>query len=147
MTLVKWRPRSINMVNEFDNIFNSLFHSDFRNVINTTNTNDWEPNMDLKESDKNFLIEADIAGLEKKDISINLNGDHLTISGNREEIVGKKDYYHFRERSVGAFTRTFNLPKSINRDKISANFKNGILSIKLEKHKELIPKAKEITIN
>ena len=145
MTLVKWRPSPITMVNEFDNIFKSLFHSDFRNVINTTN--DWEPSMDIKESDKNFLIEADVAGLEKKDISINLNGDQLTISGSREEKVGKNDYYHFRERSVGAFSRTFNLPKSINRDKISANFENGILSIKLEKHKELIPKTKEITIN
>ena len=145
MTLVKWGPSPINMVNEFDNIFNSLFHSDFRNVINTTN--DWEPSMDLKESDKNFLIEADIAGLKKKDISINLNGDHLTVSGNREEKGGENDHYHFRERSVGAFSRTFNLPNSINRDKISANFENGILSIKLEKHEELIPKAKEITIN
>ena len=145
MTLVKWRPSPINMVNEFDNIFNSLFHSDFRNVMHTTN--DWEPSMDIKESDRNFLIEADIAGLEKKDISINLNGDQLTISGNRKEKIGKNDYYHFRERSVGAFSRTFNLPKSINKDKISANFENGILSIKLEKHKELIPKAKEITIN
>ena len=145
MTLVKWRPSPINMVNEFDNIFNSLFHSDFRNVINTTN--DWEPSMDIKESDKNFLIEADIAGLEKKDISVNLNGDQLTISGERGEKVEKNDYYHFRERSVGSFSRTFNLPKSINRDKISANFENGILSVKLEKHKELIPKSKEITIN
>ena len=145
MTLVKWRPSPINMVNEFDNIFNSLFHSDFKNIKNTTN--DWEPSMDIKESDRNFLIEADIAGLEKKDISINLNGDQLTISGNREEKVEKNDYYHFRERSVGAFSRTFNLPKSINRDKISANFENGILSIVLEKHKELIPQAKEITIN
>ena len=145
MTLVKWRPSPITMVNEFDNIFNSLFHSGFRNIINTTN--DWEPSMDIKESDKNFLIEADIAGLEKKDISINLNGDQLTISGNREEKVEKNDHYHFRERSVGTFSRTFNLPKSINRDKISANFENGILSVKLEKHKELIPKAKEITIN
>ena len=145
MTLVKWSPSPIHMVNEFDNIFNSLFYSDFRNIKNTTN--DWEPSMDIKESDRNFLIEADIAGLEKKDISINLNGDQLTISGNREEKVEKNDYYHFRERSVGAFSRTFNLPKSINRDKISANFENGILSIELEKHKELIPQAKEITIN
>ena len=145
MTLVKWRPSPITMVNEFDNIFNSLFHSDFRNVIKSTN--DWEPSMDIKESDKKFLIEADVAWLEKKDLSINLNGDQLTISGKREEKVGKNDYYHFRERSVGAFSRTFNFPKSINRDKISANFEKGILSIKLEKHKELIPKAKEITIN
>ena len=145
MTLVKWRPNPINMVSEFDNIFNSLLHSDFRNSFNATN--DWEPNMDIKESDKNFVIEADIAGLEKKDININLNGDQLTISGNREEKVGQNDYYHFRERSVGAFSRTFNLPKSINKDKINAHFKNGILSIELEKHKELVPKAKEITIN
>ena len=145
MTLVKWRPSPINIVNEFDNIFNSFSYSDFKNVLNTTN--DWEPSIDIKESDKNFLIEADVAGLEKKDININLNGDQLTISGNRKEKVGKNDYYHFRERSVGAFSRTFNLPKSINKDKISANFENGILSIMLEKRKELIPQSKEITIN
>ena len=145
MTLVKWRPSPINMVNEFDNIFNSLLHSDLGSTYNTIN--DWEPSMDVKESDKDFLIEADVAGIEKKDININLSGDQLTISGSREEKVGKNEYYHFRERSVGAFTRTFNLPKSINKDKINAHFKNGILSIELEKHKELIPKAKEITIN
>ena len=145
MTLVEWKPSPTNMFNEFDNIFNSLFHSDFRNANNTIN--DWEPSMDIKETDKNFLIEADLAGLEKKDININLNGDKLTISGNRKEKVEKNDYYHFRERSVGAFNRTFNLPKSINKDKINAHFKNGILSIDLEKHKELIPKTKEITIN
>ena len=145
MTLVKWRPSTINMVGEFDKIFNSFFHSDFRNAFNTID--DWEPSMDIKESDKKFLIEADIAGLEKKDIKLNLNGDQLTISGNRQEKVSEKDYYHFRERAVGPFSRTFNLPKSINKETINAHFKNGILSIELEKHKELIPETKEITIN
>ena len=144
MTLVKWKPRPMNVYNEFDSIFNSLFHSDFRNSLKYES--DWEPDIDIKESNKAFLIKADIAGLSKKDIKINVHGDQLTISGERGDESNENDYYLFRERSVGKFSRTFNLPESVNTDKINARFKNGILSIELEKHEEIIPKTKEIII-
>lgn len=144
MTLVKWTPRPINMYNEFDDILNSLFFSDFRDSHYTSK--DWEPKMDIKESDNDFTIKADIAGLSKDDININLNGDRLTISGEREDESSTDTRYHFRERSVGKFSRTFNLPESVNKDEINARFENGILSIDLKKREEIIPKTKEIVI-
>ena len=144
MTIVKWAPKPMNVYNEFDSIFDSLFYSDFRNSIKYESN--WEPDIDIKESNKAFLIKADIAGLSKKDIKIKVHGDKLTVYGERGDESNKNDYYHFRERSIGKFSRSFNLPDSVNKDKINARFKNGILSIELEKHEEIIPEEKEITI-
>ena len=70
------------------------------------------------------------------------------ISGERKKISdNENDHYHYRERSIGKFKRSFNLPESINKDKIQASFKNGILSIELEKHEEIVPKEMEISIS
>ena len=146
MTLVKWTPRPMNISNDFDDMFRTLFHSDWKNPLNTK-TN-WKPEIDIKESDNLFQIKADIPGLTKKDIKISVKGDQLTISGERKKIIDKEnDHYHYRERSVGKFNRSFNLPESINKDKIHASFKNGILSIELEKHEEIVPKEMEISIS
>ena len=146
MTLVKWTPNPTNTYNDLDRMFNTLFYSDWKNPLNTK-TNNWKPEIDIKETDKIFQIKADMAGLTKKDIKISVREDQLTISGERKKIVdNKNDYYHYRERSVGKFNRSFNLPKSIDKDKIKASFKNGILSIELEKYEEIAPKEMEISI-
>ena len=146
MTLVKWTPRPMNISNDFDDIFRTLFHSDWKNPLNTK-TN-WKPEIDIEESDNSFQIKADIAGLTKKDIKISMKGDQLTISGERKKIIdNENDYYHYRERSFGKFNRSFNLPDSINKDKVHASFKNGILTIELEKHEEIVPKEMEIPIS
>ena len=146
MTLVKWTPRPMNISNDFDDMFRTLFHSDWKNPLNTK-TN-WKPEIDIKESDNLFQIKADIPGLTKKDIKVSLKGDQLTISGERKKIIdNENDHYHYQERSVGKFNRSFNLPESINKDKIHASFKNGILSIELEKHEEIVPKEMEISIS
>tara|TARA_B100000900_G_C20565692_1_gene710972 strand:+ start:387 stop:827 length:441 start_codon:yes stop_codon:yes gene_type:complete len=145
MTLLKWSPRPMNTSNEFDDMVRTLFHLDWESPLNKKT--DWEPKIDIKESDTSFLIKADIAGLSKKDIKITIIGDQLTISGERKENLRNEDsYYHFRERSNGKFCRSFNLPESVNKDKINAQFKNGTLSIDLEKHEEILPKEKEILI-
>ena len=146
MTLVKWTPRPMNISNDFDDMFRTLFHSDWKNPLNTK-TN-WKPEIDIKESENLFQIKADIPGLTKKDIKISIKGDQLTISGERKKIIdNENDYYHYRERSFGKFNRSFNLPDSINKDKIHASFKNGILTIELEKHEEIVPKEMEIPIS
>ena len=146
MTLVKWTPKPMNISNEFDNMFRTLLHSDRKNPSKTRI--DWKPEIDIIESDKFFLIKADIAELNKKDIKISVKGEQLTISGERKEITDNEDdYYHYRERSAGKFSRSFNLPESINKDKIHAQFKNGTLSIELEKHDEIAPQEKNIVVN
>ena len=146
MTLVKWTPRPINISNDFDDMFRTVFHSDWKYPLKTKPK--WKPEIDIKESDNLFQIKADIPGLTKKDIKVSLKGDQLTISGERKKISdNENDHYHYRERSIGKFKRSFNLPESINKDKIQASFKNGILSIELEKHEEIVPKEMEISIN
>ena len=146
MTLVKWTPKPMNISNEFDNMFRTLLHSDRKNRSKTRI--DWKPEIDIIESDKFFLIKADIAELNKKDIKISVKGEQLTISGERKEVNDNEDdYFHYRERSAGKFSRSFNLPESINKDKIHAQFKNGTLSIELEKHDEIAPQEKNIVVN
>ena len=104
--------------------------------------------MDVKETDSSFLISADIPGLTKKDINIEVSDDVLSITGERiEDNVEDSDLYHYRERSKGAFTRSFHLPESVDEKKISANFKDGILNIELPKTKVIEPKSRKIKIS
>ena len=142
MTLLKWTP---NTSYDIDKMLNTLMYPIWKDPLSPISN--WKPEIDIKESGKSFLITANIAGLNKKDVKININGDQLTISGERKEDIDNSDsHYHFRERSIGEFSRSFNLPKSVNKEKINAHFKNGILSIKLEKHKDIAPETKEIEI-
>jgi len=146
MTLVKWTPRPMDISYDFDDMFRKVFRSDWKYPLKTKPN--WKPEIDIKESDNLFQIKADIPGLTKKDIKVSLKGDQLTISGERKKISdNENDHYHFRERFIGKFNRSFNLPESINKDKIQASFKNGILSIELEKHEEIVPKEMEISIS
>ncbi len=146
MTLVKWTPRPMTVFNEVDNMINSMFNRDWS--LEPIQSTKWNPAVDVKETDNSFLISADIPGLPKKDINIEVSDDVLSITGQRtEDKVEDSDLYHYRERSKGAFTRSFHLPESVDEKKISANFKDGILSIELPKTKVIEPKSRKIKIS
>tara|TARA_Y100001958_G_C20692738_1_gene202433 strand:+ start:97 stop:507 length:411 start_codon:yes stop_codon:yes gene_type:complete len=132
--------------NEVDNMINSMFNRDWS--LEPIQSTKWNPAVDVKETDNSFLISADIPGLPKKDINIEVSDDVLSITGQRtEDKVEDSDLYHYRERSKGAFTRSFHLPESVDEKKISANFKDGILSIELPKTKVIEPKSRKIKIS
>ena len=102
----------------------------------------------FKEKDNSFVLSADIPGLNKKDIKINVANGRLSISGERTfETDQENDNYHYQERRFGTFDRSFNLPETVDEDNISASFKNGILSIQLPKHEVEIPKDRLIKIS
>ena len=146
MTLVKWTPRPMTVFNEVDNMINSVFNRDWN--LEPIQSTKWNPAVDVKETDHSFLISADIPGLTKKDINIEVSDDVLSITGERtEDKVEDSDLYHYRERSRGTFTRSFNLPESVDEKKISANFKDGILNIELPKTKVIEPKSRKIKIS
>ena len=146
MTLVKWTPRPMTVFDEVDNMINSVFNRDWN--LEPIQSTKWNPAVDVKETDSSFLIFADIPGLTKKDINIEVSDDVLSITGERtEDKVEDSDLYHYRERSKGAFTRSFHLPESVDEKKISANFKDGILSIELPKTKVIEPKSRKIKIS
>ena len=146
MTLVKWTPRPMTVFDEVDNMINSVFNRDWN--LKPIQSTKWNPEVDVKETDGSFLISADIPGLTKKDINIEVSDDVLSITGERiEDNVENSDLYHYRERSKGAFTRSFHLPESVDEKKISANFKDGILSIELPKTKVIESKSRKIKIS
>jgi len=146
MTLIKWAPRPASIFNDMDKMINNVFENDWNfSVRSKTN---WSPAVDVKESDNSFTLTADIPGLTKKEVKVNITDGILSISGERKfEDEKESGNYHYRERRYGSFSRTFNLPETVNDEDISASFKNGILSIELPKHEVVLPKEREIKIS
>jgi HSP20 family protein len=107
----------------------------------------FNPKVDVKESDKEISIAAELPGMEDKDIDISLTKDALTIKGEKkqEKEDKGKDYYRM-ERSYGSFTRTIPLPAEIDTDKAKAEFKKGVLSISLPKTVKAIKETKKIPV-
>ena len=146
MTLVKWTPRPKSIFNDMESMVRTVFNDDWN--FPTMNMKQWTPAVDVEEKDKSFHITADIPGLTKKDVKVNITNGILTISGERNTVnESENDHYHYRERRHGSFSRSFNLPETVKEDDVSASFKNGILAITLPKHEEVLPKEKEIKIS
>lgn len=107
------------------------------------------PAVDIAEDDKAYRITAELPGLNEKDIEVHLSGNMLTISGEKHDDREEKDKdknYHFSERRYGSFRRSFALPQGIDRDKIEANFKNGVLALTLPKTPEAMQQQKKIEV-
>ena len=106
---------------------------------------DWAPNVDIIESEKEYLIKAELPEIKKEDVKVSVEKKVLTIQGERKqekEEKGKK--YHRIERSYGAFERSFTLPDDADEGKVSAEFKEGVLSVHLGKSEKAMPKPIEV---
>ena len=104
------------------------------------------PTVDIYEEGKEVVVKAEIPGMKKSDISVDIDENRITISGEKkqEKKVDKKDY-HRVECSYGSFCRSFRLPDTVNSDKAKASFKDGILEIRIPKSGK--EKKKKITIS
>lgn len=94
----------------------------------------WMPPVDIHEDDDNYVLTAELPGLAKDDIEISLENNTLRLSGERKlrEDVDEESY-HRMERSYGAFSRTFTLPKQVDADGVEAHFQDGLLTITVPK--------------
>ncbi len=102
----------------------------------------WKPAVDIRETETSTLISADLPGVKKEEISINVEENTLILSGERkDELEVDKDKYYRKERYFGKFKREFSLPASINHEKINADFKDGVLTIEIPKPEEKKPKS------
>lgn len=101
--------------------------------------------VEIYDEKDDVVVKAELPGMKKEDLEINLAGDILTIKGEkkREEEVKEKDYY-YSERSFGSFERSIDIPQKVVPDKVRASFKDGILEVRLQKSEEA--KKKEIKI-
>jgi HSP20 family protein len=105
------------------------------------------PVVDFAEDEKAYHLTAELPGMSDKDIEVNLSGDTLTISGEkREEREEKEKNYHFSERRYGSFRRSFAVPQGVDRDKIEASFKNGVLALTLPKTPDAMQRQKKIKV-
>jgi HSP20 family protein len=118
-----------------DRLFDTFIREPFSTVEGLfARTGRWSPNVDLAESESEVTVCVELPGLDPKDIDVTITGKQLTISGAKTEVSEQqgKDFYHTESRS-GCFRRTIPMPSSIDRDKVEAEFKNGILVVRLEK--------------
>lgn len=103
---------------------------------------------DIKETDGNFVLEADLPGFDKKDINVDINGDCLTIKAERHsehEDKDKKKNYVCCERSYGAYCRSFDLT-GIDTDKIGAKYENGVLTLTMPRKEPQTPASRQLNI-
>jgi len=112
------------------------------------NAQSWAPKVDVYQTDDNYVLNAELPGLSKEEISIDVNDNTLTIKGEKkfEEKVEKDNYIRV-ERSYGAFTRSFVLSDEANSEDITANYKDGVLEVTIPKKEESKPKEIKVDIN
>ena len=106
------------------------------------------PAVDVFEEKDDIVVKAEIPGMEKDNIEVNLADHRLTIKGEKkkEDEVKEEDYYR-AERSYGSFLRTLDLPKDVRADKVKASFKNGILEIRMPKTEEARTKEVKVKVD
>jgi HSP20 family protein len=105
----------------------------------------WEPAIESHVENGNLVVKADLPGIDPKDISLSVTGNRLTIEGERKEEAKKEEKdYVYRELSYGKFTRTMELPASVEADKVKADYKDGVLKITMPAPKELAAKKIQI---
>ena len=103
------------------------------------------PAVDISESDKEYKVEVELPGLDKKNLNVTVDNGRLHISGERqEEQKDEKENYLRLERSYGSFSRTLQLPATIDEDKAEADYKDGVLTVRLPKNAEARGKKVEV---
>ena len=104
--------------------------------------------LNLWEDDNNLYVEAELPELELSDLEIVINGDNqLSIKGERRQPERENGTWHRRERGHGSFSRSGELPQYVDSDKVTAEFKHGVLTITLPKRKETKPRRVEVTVS
>ena len=134
------KPGSIR--NEIDNLLQEFFGGP---IHTGPLTGEWMPPADITETEDRVVVKAELPGIEEKDIDLSINGNLLTIRGEKKRLKKEKDGDHYLgDRYYGSFYRTFQLPADIVQEKAEATFKNGVLRISIPKAAE--SKTKKIEI-
>ena len=142
MSLIRFNPwtQKRTIADLFDTFLNNPMPSGEEKNFATFN-----PVVDIYDNDTSFVINADLPGVKKEDITVDLHNGLLTIKAvrNYEKEVEEKNFYT-KERAAGFFRRSFSMPDAVHPDAIKAEFKDGVLKIEIEKPEEV--KTKQITV-
>jgi len=146
MTLVRWNPiRDFSVLqNQMNRLFEDAMGTWLGESNGTGNTN-WVPLADIYENDNDLIAKVELPGVDPKMVDVRVENNVLTIRGERpfDQKVAQENY-HRLERSFGTFSRSFALPTTIDADKIHAEYRDGILNLRLPKSERAKPKRIQI---
>lgn len=148
--LTRWEPvREFSGLQDRFNRMNRLFRESFspdnpeEALINTS----FAPPVDIYEDEHNITLKMEVPGIEEKDIDVRIEGNTLTVHGERKmEKDEKEENYRRIERQYGSFTRSFTLPSSVDPSQVSAHYDKGVLKINLAKKAEAKPKQIKVSV-
>lgn len=153
MKLVPWRAKETGLdlfedLEGFQREMNRLFDTTLMRPLKVGNGGSlWAPAVDIVDEKDQIRVKADLPGMKKEDIEVNVENDVLTIKGEKKEEkeIKEKDYVR-SERYYGAFHRAFTLPVSVDSSKVNASYKEGVLEITLPKKEGAKPKQIKVDI-
>ena len=148
MAIVRWEPlrNLVTAQSEFERFLREAFSP--TSAEGEVSTRTWAPPVDIYENGDNLVLKAELPGINPDDVEIRVEDNTLYLKGERKfEKEVKEQNYHRVERSYGTFTRSFSLPNSVDADKVTANFKDGILTLTMPKKEEAKPKTIKISVN
>lgn len=143
MALVRWDPsRELDTLQaDLNRVFDAFFGGRRANDASRR----WIPAMDLAETDDHLVLKADLPGLDKDDVEIEIKDGVLTVSGERRtEHEDSSNGYHRVERAYGRFSRSLSLPQGIDADQVQADFDKGVLEVRIPKPAERKPHRVQI---
>ena len=132
---------------------NRMFDESFRGIARPQGDDwalggSWAPAVDIYEHEGNIVLKAELPGVEPKDVDIRLENNVLSLRGERRfDSEVKQENYHRVERAYGAFSRSFSLPTTVEVSKIAAEYRDGVLTLRLPKAEEAKPRQIEVKIS
>jgi HSP20 family protein len=132
-------------INRLNRLFRESYNSEGpEEALTTTN---YAPPVDIYEGEHNITLKIDVPGIDEKDIDVRIEGNTLTVHGERKiEKEEKEENFRRVERQYGQFTRSFTLPSSVDTGQVNANYDNGVLKITLAKKADAKPKQIKVNV-
>ena len=149
MALIRWEPaRELSsMQSEMNRLFGTFFDSTTPGNGRRTAIRSWIPATDVTENDNEYVLKADLPGLNEGDVNVELDDNVLRISCERKsEHKESKDGYHRVERAFGRFSRSLRVPEGVTAQGIQANFDNGVLEVHIQKPEQQKPQKVAISV-
>ena len=148
--LTRWEPlreysSMQNRINQMNRLFRESYSPEGPEEALTSTS--YAPAVDIYEDEHNITLKIDVPGIDEKDIDVRIEGNTLTVHGERKiEKEEKEENFHRVERQYGEFTRSFTLPSSVDTGQVNANYNNGVLKIALAKKAEAKPKQIQVNV-
>ena len=144
-TLTRWEP--FRGLNTLQDQVNRLLEDSIRGAGPNSSLAAWAPAVDIYETESELVVTADLPGINEKDFDVRVENNMLTIRGERKlEKTVNEDNMLRVERAYGSFSRSFSLPNTVNTEAIKADYRDGVLTVKMPKREESKPKQVKVNV-